>query len=200
MRGSERRFWEWFEKHQDELFDFELDRERIFDRLSNRLARVHRDLTFEFGPKEDDHREFVISAGGLKRAFPAVSSLVSAAPHLNFWRIIAFRPRRYPLNRIQIGDKCIEPDDLEFSLFTASSAIGVQLFLPGFREDDVILKQIGYLMLDEALGEYDVETRIGPIKFLPRESPRAIDRHPFSELPRHFDQLALSLAGPTLPN
>lgn len=150
--SAERKFWEWFEKNKDEIFDFELDQERILDKLSDRLARVHRDLTFEFVPKEDGHREFVVSAGGLKQAFPAVSSLVSAAPHLDRWRIIAFRPRRSPLYHIQIGDKSLDPDDLEFSLFAAGSAIGVQLFIPGFREDDTTLKQIGYLMLDNALG------------------------------------------------
>jgi hypothetical protein len=40
------------------------------------------------------------------------------------------------------------------------------LFIPGFREDDVALQQIGYLLLDGALGEYDVETRLGLIKML----------------------------------
>ena len=198
--GSETKFWRWFEKHEDELFNFELDQERIFDELSNRLIRVHRDLTFEFGPNEDGRREFVISAGGIKRAFSAVSSLVSAAPNLNRWRITAFRPRRAPLNRIQIGEKCVDPEDIEFLLFAAGSGIGIQLFIPGFTEKDTTLKQIGYLMLDEALGEYDVETRIGPIEFLPRESADSALRYPISELTRHFDQLASSLAGPGFLN
>ena len=38
------------------------------------------------------------------------------------------------------------------------------------QEDDVDLKQIGYLLLDEALGEYDVETRLGLIKMLSPET------------------------------
>jgi hypothetical protein len=31
--------------------------------------------------------------------------------------------------------------------------------------DESVMKNIGYLLLDEALGEYDVETRVGTIEF-----------------------------------
>jgi hypothetical protein len=65
---------------------------------------------------------------------------------------------------------------------------GIYLFIPGFREDDVAFKQIGYLLLDETLGEYDVETRLGLIKMLSPDTQTAGDRHPLAELPRLFDQ------------
>lgn len=199
MMDSQLTFWQWFDAHQDELFDFEVDQERIFDDLSEQLVRVHPKLTFEFGPKAD-RREFVISAGGIREAFPAVSSLVAAAPKLDRWRITAFRPRRTPLNSIQVGEICFGPADVEFSLLTKGSAIGIQLFIPGFRENNVTFKQIAYLMLDDALGEYDVETKVGLIKMLPPEAPRTARRYPFSELPSLFDQLASTLATPSLPN
>lgn len=82
MKDSQQTFWQWFDTHQDELLDFELDQERIFDELSEQLIRVHPKLTFEFGPKTD-RREFVISAGGIREGFPAVTSLVAAAPKLD---------------------------------------------------------------------------------------------------------------------
>ena len=69
MIGPEEKFWQWFDAHQDQLFNFELDRERIFDELSSRLNCVHPELTFEFGP-EKDKREFVISAGGIRWPSP----------------------------------------------------------------------------------------------------------------------------------
>ena len=199
MMDSQLTFWHWFDAHQDELVDFEVDQERIFDDLSEQLTRVHPNLTFEFGPKAD-RREFVISAGGIREAFPAVSSLVAAAPKLDRWHITAFRPRRTPLNSIQIGEICIGPGDVEFSLLTKGSTIGIQLFIPGFQENDVTFKQIAYLMLDDALGEYDVETKVGLIKMLPPEAPRTARRYPFAELPSLFDQLASTLAVPSLPN
>lgn len=129
-----------------------------------------------------------------------MSSLVAAAPKLDRWHITAFRPRRTPLNSIQIGEICIGPGDVEFSLLTKGSTIGIQLFILGFQENDVTFKQIAYLMLDDALGEYDVETKVALIKMLPPEAPRTPRRYPFSELPSLFDQLASTLAVPSLPN
>src|SRR5260370_5887295 len=68
---SQQEFWKWFSEHEGELFDFEADQERTFDRLASQLKKIDSNLTFEFGPKRDAKREFVISAGGIKRAFSA---------------------------------------------------------------------------------------------------------------------------------
>jgi hypothetical protein len=192
-------FWQWFVAHQDELFNFEADQERIFDELHSSLNLVHPDLTFEFGPGEN-RREFVVSAGGLRRAFPAVSSLVAEAPKLERWQVTAFRPRRAQLCRVELGERCVNPEDVEFTLLTKDSTIGLRLFIPGINEDDLTLKQIVYLMLDEALGEYDVETKVGLIQMLPPESPHTGERYPLPDLPSRFDQLASELAGTASPN
>jgi hypothetical protein len=101
---------------------------------------------------------------------------------------------------VQIAETCIDPSDVEFSLLTEGSVIGIQLFIPGLRENDVTVKQIGYLMLDAALGEYDVETKVGLIQMLPPECPRTTQRYAFSELSSFFDQLASRLVVPALPN
>ncbi|HEY2857887.1 MAG TPA: hypothetical protein VGJ21_05685, partial [Terracidiphilus sp.] len=139
-------------------------------------------------------REFVISAGGLRNAFPAVTSLVAAAPVLERWRIVAFRPRRDTICSVQIGDTSIEPSEVEFSLLTKGEAIGIRLFIRGASETNSTVQQIGYLMLDEALGEYDVETRVGLIQMVPPDTPRTGPRHPLTELPLLFDQLVSQLS------
>ena len=196
MQDPTERFWLWFEDHQDELLDFEIDceidRERIFDELQIELTRISPHLTFEFGPKEEQ-REFVISAGGIREAFPAVTSLAASAPRLQRWRITAFRPRRSPLNSVQIGETLIEPSEVQFSLLTNGSNAGIHLFIPGFDENNIVFKQIGYLLLDDALGEYDMETKVGLIKMYPIESPVEYERFPFEVLPTRFDQLMARL-------
>src|SRR5262249_45342866 len=106
-------FWTWFLQHADELMHFESDREAIFDALAAELQKVNPDLTFEFGPKKGDVREFVISASGIKMAFPAVESLAAAAPQLKHWKVTAFRPRRPIGNIIQLGDHRIDPAQVE---------------------------------------------------------------------------------------
>ncbi len=74
---------------------------------------------------------------------------------------------------------------------------GINLFIPGFRENDANLTQIGYLLLDEALGEYDVETRLGPIKMFWPEACADGERYPLARLPALFDQLVSQLEGRT---
>jgi len=200
VTGSQKTFWQWFNAHQDDLFGFEVDQERIFNELCKQLTRVHPKLTFEFGPAKAGRREFVISADGIREAFPAVSSLVAGAPKLDRWLITAFRPRRTPINSVQIGETRVDPEEVEFSLLTKGPVIAIQLFIPRFKEDDVTLKQIAYIMLDDALGEFDVETKVGPIQMLPPESPSVTRRYPFSELPSLFDRLASTLTETALPN
>jgi hypothetical protein len=192
-------FWKWFVAHEDELLNLEADRERVFDSLHEQLNRVHPDLVFEFGPRAA-RREFVISAGGLRDVFPAVSALVASAPKLDRWRITGFRPRRTPLNRIEIGEVCIDPADVEFSLLTNGSMVGLRLYIPEFHEKNKAMKQIAYLMLDEALGEYDVETKIGLIQMVAKGSTASGERHPLTMLPEVFDSVASKLSRAGAPN
>jgi|SRR5882672_2928552 len=170
--SAQEKFWHWFVQHEVELFGFdpdrEIERERLFDELASALQEVDPNLAFEFGPK-GTKREFVISAAGIKKVFPAVAALVAAAPPLSRWKVTAFRPRRNPVNVIKFRDKQVDPKDVCFSLLDNGKMAGIYLFIPGIREDDVDLKQIGYLLLDETLGEYDVESRVGLIKMLPPE-------------------------------
>ena len=199
--NAERRFWKWFLKHEAELFDFEADRERRFDELAGELCKVHRELTFEFSSPIQDrhsgqtHREFVISAAGIKSAFPAVVSLASLAPVLDRWRVIPFRPRRDPVCAVQIGDRELDPSTVEFTLLDNGKMAGVRLYIPEFKKDDAIQKSMAYLMLDEALGEYDVETRLGLIDCRPLSEKPPRDGRPFAELPELFDRLVARLEG-----
>jgi len=179
-------FWKWFGDHEEQLFNFERDQTKVFDQLSQAMKKVSLELTFEFGPKRGDgKREFVISAGGLKSAFPKVESLFSSAPKLRQWIWVKFRPRRSPVNDVELNGKTIKAAETRCVLVTDSDPkkVGILVLLPGYRKDDLDYKQLGYLLLDESLGEYDVEMRIGGI-----DSEYASDSHPLSELAKNFDQ------------
>lgn len=195
---AQERFWNWFVQHEAELFAFEpnreSDRERVFDELSSVLREVDPNLAFEFGPK-GIKREFVISAGGIKSAFSAVTSLVTAAPHLDRWQVTAFRPRRSVFNVVQFRGKRINPKDVQFTLLDNGKMAGIYLFIPGLNENDADLKQIGYLLLDEALGEYDVEMRLDLIEMLSPEAHTSGERFPLIKLPELFDRLVSRLEG-----
>jgi hypothetical protein len=190
---AQQQFWNWFVENENSLFDFEMDQERVFGRLSEELEKIDQNLTFEFGPKRAGVREFIISADGVKSAFPAVSALAVAAPRLSRWEITGFRPRGDLTYIICVRSKLIDPKDVRFTLLHNGKIVGINLFIPGYDEEDHDLKQIGYLLLDQALGEFDVETKVGPINFLSPDTKTPGDRYPLRELPSLFDQLVEQL-------
>lgn len=186
---SEQQFWKWFAEKENELFDFEKNQEAIFDDIGEHLKKVDPDLSFEIGPKTLNRRDLVVSASGMKRAFSAVQKLVAAAPILQRWHIVAFRPRRSPINIVEFRGKRVHPNDVQFSLLRKDKTIGLRLFIPGYSELENDMKQIGYLLLDEALGEFDVETKLGLIQMFPLENGTAEEKYPLRDLPNKFDNL-----------
>ena len=186
--AKEAEFWKWFEANEQMLYEFEVDQERIFDQLLVELHKVHPNLTFEFGPtNEGDWREFVISADGIKEAFPAVESLFSQAPQLDQWKFVKFRPRRTPMP-VCFGSRCVNPEDVHFQLFRDGDKIGIMLFIEGYQQQDRdFFAQAGYLLLDEALGEFTVETEVGFIDFAGRDSKYFDDKFALPLLSQAFD-------------
>ena len=98
--SKEQTFWSWFQRNSDTLYHFERDRQRIFDQLAAEMHRVNPELTFEFGSVLDDGaREFVISAGGVKTAFPAVE--IRQQPYsVQVQRSVSFWGSQPPLSLI----------------------------------------------------------------------------------------------------
>lgn len=183
-------FWKWFGKNESRLYENERNREAIFDELSAQMAKVNPDLTFEFGPvMPNGKRDFVVSAGGIKTAFPAVEALVSKAPSLRRWQIIKFRPRRSTLNDLEYGGLHVRVDDVRYLLAKDGEKVGIVLFMKGYdKERHSTFGNIGYLFLDEALGEYAVETQVGFIEFQGYDSKYFPKSSPLAELPAHFDE------------
>lgn len=188
QQSKEVAFWGWFQENDNTIFHFESNQEKIFDKLSSELKKINSDLTFEFGPIENGRREFIISAAGIKSAFPSVEALFSSAPKLEKWEFIKFRPRHSVLNDLKYGGKSISAKDVFYQLVMDGNKIGIILFLNGYTEaDKTTYEQIGYLMLDEALGEYDMETKVGVIEFQPKTSKYFLGARPLSELASDFD-------------
>lgn len=186
--SPESEFWTWFEKNQAQLFDFEADQERVFDRLATAMHKVDNRLTFEFGPKIDNKREFVISADGQRAAFPKVEALFAAAPTMPNWTFVKFRPRRTPMD-IEYGGVAVKAAAVSVSVLVARGADKVKLrvFIPGYTEArHKSYLGIAFLLLDQSLGEFDVETRVGPIDVLAPEAGNK-DVYSLSELPAVLD-------------
>jgi len=186
---QEEMFWKWFQINENSIFNFENDREKIFHELSGKMHKIHPDLTFEFTPiRENGKREFVITAGGIKTAFPSVEKLYKSAPNIKRWHFIKFRPRRNPLNNLSYGGKDIVTANVHYKMYKDEEKIGIVLFFDGYNEKEGnIYEDIGYLFLDQALGEYDIETRIGFVEFHGRDSEHYEGSLSLSKLSKDFD-------------
>ena len=159
----EEAFWKWFQKNETSLFDFEKDRDHIFDLLGAEMHKLNPNLTFEFGPKENGRREFVISADGIREAFPEVEALYAASPPLPRWKFIKFRPRRKP-NDISYGGVVVKAASVSVLVEPNGRTADITVFIPGYTEAArKTYVTVAFLFLDEALGEYDVETRVGQV-------------------------------------
>jgi hypothetical protein len=189
QQSKEERFWTWFVSNEMMLFDFERDRERIFDLLLAELHRVHSDLAFEIGPSQEGRRELVLSAGGNREAFPAIKALAAAAPAMPRWRVTKFRPRRNEPFVLEYGGKRVDSGEIRASVLSSGHALGLRLYFPDYSAEDIdIWRYICYLILDHVLGEYDVETKIGPIEFMSLDRHSDEPRVPLDDLAPLFDR------------
>jgi hypothetical protein len=183
------RFWQWFEQHSNGLFAFETDRDRVFRDLTAALHKVHEGLTFEFGPVQNGKREFIVSADGIRERFPAVQNLVAAAPAMSQWIVIPFRPPKAIASVIEYDGHRVGPEDVWFRSEPDGDRIGLTLYVRGLTEENT--RSVGgatFILLDSALGEFAVETRVGFIEWkgLP-DNPEAEGLKPFPLIRDVFD-------------
>lgn len=186
-------FWKWFTKNQAPYYAFKPDdvsvREPLFDALSSQLRKIDDNLTFEFGPVESGKREFVISADGIKSSFPAVQDLVGKAPALPRWHVVAFRQRRMPVDAIEFEGISIDPRTVLVQLYRDNGKIGLTLYFAGYSDArSKAYGQAGYLLLDDALGEYDMETKVSFVEFKPLGGETPAHSVPVSDLAAAFDE------------
>lgn len=144
-------------------------------------------LTFEFSSKKDGKREFIVSADGVREIIPAVERLVAAAPVMPKWTVIKFRQRSWEPFDIGYGNVNVRWHAVTALLKPNSRRVDVTLLVPGYTAaEHKVYLSIAFLLLDGALGEYDVMTRVGHVDV---RAPTAADTEAvtFLKLPTAFD-------------
>lgn len=189
--SPESQFWRWFCENEPWLFELEADQERIFDELSAQLRNYKDGLTFEISARQDGMREFIISADGIRDSFPSVMALADAAPDLKQWHVIAFRPRMDDYTRYSLdyaGDQ-FDPKSIWFQARIEDGSFDVIFYHQGYSDESRNRIISGtYILLDMAIGEFDVVTGIRYIDHqqLPGD-PEAEGLRPFRDFRAVFD-------------
>lgn len=195
----EQTFWRWFQAHARQVATIHSGKEPIADELAQRLEEFQSGLSYEVsGPDKKGDRELVISADGIRERFPAVQRLVSAAPVIPGWRIVAFR-QRHP-ESVKLGDRVITPKDFWIRVSNRDDGrVDLTPFAQVTSEaDQTELDQALFLMLDSVLGEYDTETYVAgldPVEPLVGDGGTvAPDLRPLTDLPAIVDALKTARA------
>jgi hypothetical protein len=187
--ARESQFWQWFAANEHHIYSFESNQEAVLDQIESRLKQVNRDLCFAIGMiGEDGRREFEISAGGIKTAFPAVESLHRAAPDLPRWIWIKYRARMERMFNVEFGGKTVRADDTRFLIMPQGRIVNVVLFFSDYTAAQrKAFGEVGFLYLDNLLGEYSVTMQVGTVEFTGHDSKLFGLSHPMSELAAQFD-------------
>ena len=186
-------FWAWFSGNAAQLrAEGPEGLRRGAEGLGSRLKEHHPALTWEISPVDPANWVLCVSADGNREAFPAVTEIVSAAPTVPGWSVVAFR-QRGPLDvELQFGGHTLTYDDIWFTAEQEGDALSVTLWIKGLtRENDSALSNGALILLDNALGEYDAVTRIaglgrGPLPDDPESRPGL---YPLRQLPEMVDFL-----------
>jgi hypothetical protein len=110
--------------------------------------------------------------------------LKEAAPRLANFKIQAFRQPKNLDFRFKAGDHELGAEDFWFKHEKAGDKYDLEVYIKGLtKENHDQLGSIAFLLLDAAIGEYNVVTRIGGIEFLGLpEDPKEKKLLPLKEL------------------
>lgn len=169
-------FWKWFQANEADFPPTSEFDAAYGDELSGRLAAIKSGLVYEVAILDDAENELIISGDGIKELIPFVQDVVDSAPAIDGWKIIAFRPRMgdYASFTLNFGER-----NFDLVIYHADYSDDIRNFLVNGT----------YVLLDMALGEYDVMTGIRYIdhRELP-DDPEAQGLYRFEDLRAVFDE------------
>ncbi len=165
-------FWNWFLKHQSRYLTLgeikpEL-RDAAVDEMQFELNKFCDQIFFEIGGEEGDHRgALIISAAGDPDFFPQVRELVVAAPSMEDWEVIAFKPPHPGPVVITYEDQSFDPQEIIVIPLLHDAyldSVGIQVCFDDF-EEAIEEHYMGatFLMLEALIGE---EAAINDIEHL----------------------------------
>jgi len=161
-------FWNWVRAHSAELKNAKTGSEPVLNELSVELNKAAPGVVFELGVNSVPF-EFILSADGVIEHFGAVMRLSAAAGDVPGMKVVAFRQRK----KVDGLELHVEEQKIAASnvMFTSAKdkepgKLALEIYIEGYDEKNAEPIQRGaFLLLDTAIGEYDMETRVGGIRF-----------------------------------
>lgn len=178
-------FWRWVKEKLPELKKAQTGREPVIAELAKALESVDGRLGFELGMGQGDELELIVSADGDVKAFPVVERLVRSAAPIEGLKAIAFRPRKGPGFQLTVGERKVGFDDLWFEAdkHPKPGLMALKVYVRDLPEaGSKSYVEPVMIMLDVALGEYDVATKVGSFELKPAPEKPLESLLPFKRL------------------
>jgi len=154
-------FWNWFEEHNQKYYtlydESPENKDFLIELFLEKLQEFSDGLYFKIGGYPGEMQDLIITAEGNLDYFEKVQELVDAAPKMDQWNIIAFKPALE-------GDYIVEYEGLEIDSSELwflpmqhhenHKLFGLIVAIPDFEPDDRD-RYLGavYQMLDTLIGE-----------------------------------------------
>ncbi len=184
-------FWDYFQEiHEgiEHLYRSGHNVQAVHD-IGQMFNRVVPELDFEFGLHPDGYFEFIIIAG-LRANIPLVLDMYDAAPQIDGWVIVPFRPRQecYVIN---MPNRDYDPNDFYYKSEVCEQGIThLNIYIKGYSADkEQEFGGMAFMFLDKILGEYEVMTLIGGVQVgAYPDNADAMEIKPIYELQQEIDQ------------
>ena len=147
-------FWAWFDSYRDGVDATAPLRDQHIDEILERISSIEPGLVVELGVREDGVKEMTISPDGVRERFPLVEQIVSQAPSMEGWAVVAFRQPIKADFSLQYGDLELSPSELFFVPLEEDGTLDIIVYGQGFSDQDK--DDMGYhglIMMDSLIGE-----------------------------------------------
>ena len=165
------KFWKWFVKNESRLLS--MAGEPLVLEAGDRVRKGFPGVMLEVGPETQRPRELLISADGLRENVSKVEEIADAAPALANWTITRFRRAHegYGESELQFGPVSLGKETVRAKLTRMEDGRpDVDLYLEGYNPDSEqaqVYHGAAFILLDMAIGEYNVICLVGEIRFHP---------------------------------
>lgn len=188
-----RKFWEWFAANAAQVVsEDDQVREAAADQLSDAFHAAFPNLTWEVEVQEDDDLWFIISPDGVPDRIDEVVQVARNAPKISGWKIVPFRQRGSLNVSLQMHGRTLTYQDIWCQVETVGWQANIVLHVDGLtNENKSDMTGATFVLIDNALGEFDSMVRLGELDFrsLEGEPVRRKDFFPLSDLPAYIDRL-----------
>lgn len=190
-------FWKWFEANEERLFKTLSNKptDEQVNELGDHLREINEGLAFEIGKAPGGKAELDVSADGIEELFPVVEKIVASAPKMKHWAVAAFRQRTPPETLKDLAIQFRAPDgskgnlavsDMKASVRREGEKGVVTIYIKDYSKSED-QERMSWIMLQQAIGEYDMVKRLDAIQFAPLSEATAEKAVPFAELGKRFD-------------